>query len=85
MNIFPIPYILCIPYNPGILDIIGVIDIPDIPDILCIPGALMLCENRNALKSESSLSLTHSVTDKMDPRDAYASKNTQKMQYTTQM
>ena len=35
----------------------------------------MLCENQNALKSESSLSLTHLVTDKMDPRDAYASKN----------
>ena len=35
----------------------------------------MLCENQNASKSESSLSLTYSVTDKMDPRDAYASKN----------
>ena len=69
---FGISDIFAIPYFPGIPDFLGILGIPD---ILCIPDTLMLCENQNALKSESSLSLTHLVTDKMDPRDAYASKN----------
>ena len=46
-------------------------------DILSISDTQKICEIQNTLKYELSLSLTYSVTDKMDPSDAYASNNSQ--------
>ena len=70
-----IPYILGIPDIFGIPDILGTSDILGIPDILCfpdflgIPYILGIPDSLSSLYFELSFLLTHSDTDKVDPRD----------------